>query len=444
MPANLTKVLSDVLTKRRYQAQVPQHGVRFWGAHIVGTIDLVDAEIRPEVTIYASRIDGSVNVFDTHFARLFSLEASTVTGDLVADGMRADGEVWLRNGAVFGGEVTLIDAKIGGTLSMIGSAFDRVSADRLNVAGALLMRNRASFKDGVGLTTAKIRGLLDDLRSTKAWKVDLSAAEAGELQIGGLEWWCRGGKPLMGARLALGDPGWHNTRCEGGNAPQLILRNMHAGALQDSAEAWPPSLDLEGFIYDRLGGFQDIGSVDMRNRPLKEWKDWLERDRSFSTQPYTQLSSVLSAAGHRDASNYVAMTGRNRERDEACRQGDLGSCAGLTALSLIAGYGIGLYTFRVLWWVIFFALLGVVVLHFSRSARSHSVLWKFGASLHRLLPIVRLSREFEDFFDNNSIDLDAPRNLNRIQIGYFAVHAIAGWVLGLILLAAMSGLTQKG
>src|SRR5262249_50498241 len=131
---------------------------------------------------------------------------------------------------------------------------------------------------------------------------------------------------------------------------------------------------------------------------------------------------------HRDTANYIAITGRDRERDEACGRGNLGSCVGLTVLSVVAGYGIGLYTFRVLWCVIFFTMLGVAVLYFSRNARRHSLIWKIGASLHRLLPIVRLSKEFEDFFDNPATNADWPRNLNRFQVGYFAVHAIAGWV----------------
>ena len=69
--------------------------------------------------------------------------------------------------------------------------------------------------------------------------------------------------------------------------------------------------------------------------------------------------------------------------------------------------------------------------------------WRLGASVHRLLPIIKLSKEFDDFFDNPSTNADWPRNLKRWQVAYFAVHAIVGWVLGLILLAAMSGLTQK-
>ena len=97
-----------------------------------------------------------------------------------------------------------------------------------------------------------------------------------------------------------------------------------------------------------------------------------------------------------------------------------------------------------LWAVIFFTLLGAVVVSLSRNGRAHSIVWRLGASLHRLLPIVVLSKEFEDFFDNRSTDLDAARNLNRFQVGYFAVHAIAGWALGFVLLAAMSGLTSRG
>lgn len=37
-----------------------------------------------------------------------------------------------------------------------------------------------------------------------------------------------------------------------------------------------------------------------------------------------------------------------------------------------------------------------------------------------------------------------PRNLNRWQVGFFIGLALAGWVLGFILLAAMGGLIPKG
>src|SRR6516165_2546092 len=45
-------------------------------------------------------------------------------------------------------------------------------------------------------------------------------------------------------------------------------------------------------------------------------------------------------------------------------------------------------------------VLGVVVLRFSPYARKRNWLWQVGASLHRLLLVVELSKEFKDFFDN--------------------------------------------
>jgi hypothetical protein len=204
-------------------------------------------------------------------------------------------------------------------------------------------------------------------------------------------------------------------------------------------------MDLEGFHYDRLGGVGGTGRNDMRTRSSDEWTDWLARDRTFSTQPYTELSSVLAAAGHRDTADAVQLAGRERERDEACADWSrFASCMWLTFLSYIAGYGIGIYTFFVLLWVLGLTVLGADVLWYSSNARQQGYWWRFGASLHRLLPIIELSKEFTNFFDNPLPEPNQPRNLSRRQTAYFAGHAIAGWVLGFFLIAAMGGIIQKG
>jgi hypothetical protein len=107
--------------------------------------------------------------------------------------------------------------------------------------------------------------------------------------------------------------------------PKFILRNAQVGAFQDSADSWPPVLELEGFRYDRLGGFGSTPSTDMRKRSPDEWTDWLTRDRTFSNQPYTQLGSVLAQAGYRDPGNDIQFAGREQERKEVCkRSGQLG------------------------------------------------------------------------------------------------------------------------
>ena len=100
--------------------------------------------------------------------------------------------------------------------------------------------------------------------------------------------------------------------------PTLTLRNFHVADFQDSADAWPPLIELEGFRYDRIGRYGSTVGYDMRKRSVAEWTDWLLRDRTFSTQPYTELSPVLAAAGHRDTADAIQLAGRERERGEAC------------------------------------------------------------------------------------------------------------------------------
>jgi hypothetical protein len=96
----------------------------------------------------------------------------------------------------------------------------------------------------------------------------------------------------------------------------------------------------------------------------------------------------------------------------------------------------------VLGWVLLLTLLGGVVLRFSPNARRQGDWWLIGASLHRLLPIVELSKEFKEFFENPRTEGE-PRNLNGFQTVWFWLHALAGWVLGFFFIAAMGGLTPK-
>ena len=81
----------------------------------------------------------------------------------------------------------------------------------------------------------------------------------------------------------------------------------------------------------------------------------------------------------------------------------------------------------------------------SGCAAPRSSSWRFGASLHRLLPVVALNKEFEDFFDNPApAHVYELRNLNRFQAAFFSGLLIAGWVLGFFLIAALGGLMPKG
>jgi hypothetical protein len=150
------------------------------------------------------------------------------------------------------------------------------------------------------------------------------------------------------------------------------------------------------------------------------------------------LAKELDSSGQSDEAADIRFFKREKERHRACSNYEISSCIGLTALSLVAGFGIGGYIFRVLYWVLGFSLLGVIVLFFSRAAREKGLVWCIGASFDRLLPVMTLNKEFEEFFND-----PGRERLRGWQIAFFSVIAILGWVLGLFLVAAMTGLTQR-
>jgi hypothetical protein len=68
----------------------------------------------------------------------------------------------------------------------------------------------------------------------------------------------------------------------------------------------------------------------------------------------------------------------------------------------------------------------------------HGFIWCVGASLSPLLPVIVINKEFTDFFD----DPERER-LMGWQSFIFSVIGIVGFMLGAILIAAVSGLTQS-
>jgi hypothetical protein len=110
-------------------------------------------------------------------------------------------------------------------------------------------------------------------------------------------------------------------------------------------------------------------------------------------------------------------------------------------LQYVAGFGIGTYTFRVLWWVLGFSLAGAALLWWTvpaARAKQRGPLWCFGASLARLLPVIEINKEFTEFFN----DPERER-LNWWQSILFSALGIIGFVLAAILGVAVSGLTQS-
>jgi hypothetical protein len=181
-----------------------------------------------------------------------------------------------------------------------------------------------------------------------------------------------------------------------------------------------------------------------------------------------RAAGILAAAGNREGAADIRFFGRDRERSELLRgctwlqklglvekpaddrPSRWGPGLGLSALQTFVGYGIGDYAFRDAGWALVLALIGVVTLLFApgvrgvrrfaniRGPRQRSVLWCFGASLHKVLPLITISQEFSDFFNDPKRE-----RLDPWQHFAFGVLALCGRALGLFVAAAFSGLIQS-
>jgi len=402
-----------------------------------------------------------------------SMIGASVGGKLDADSLQAGGSLFMKsdgqNKARFQ-DVVLRLAKIAENVDMTGATFDgKLEADDLQVGGSLLMssdaQNKASFKR-VDLRGAKITGQIDmagasfdgrlnaqglvgthllmrsegqrktsfmgvDLRGAKiTGLVDMSGATLHRLDLSGAS---------IAGYLELAEPGkptvWKgNIRKPGA----LTLHNAHVGNLMDAKDAWPAKghLHLDGFSFNHLGGYAGETGPEMRARGMVWWDNWARLDPNYSPAPYTQLAAALTTAGDRDAANEIRYLGRVRERET--EKGLAYVWSG--PIQYVAGFGIGTYTFRVLYWVIGISLTGAALLWWTVPAshtKHRGKLWCFGASLARLLPVIEINKEFTEFFN----DPERER-LNWWQSILFAALGIVGFVLGAILIAAVSGLTQ--
>jgi len=455
------------------------------GAKITGQVNMIGASFGGELDADAMQVGGSLLMYSegqnkASFRDVILLRANvdgnvdmtgaSFDGKLNANNLQVGGDLYMRskgqNKASFK-DVYLIGAKITGQFSMVGASFDGALNAQGLVGAHLLMysdgQNKASFKDvdltrvkitgQIAMDSASLDGTLDadslqaggdlfmrdahctqavnmvfahvggnlDLRGASLASLDLSGASlAGDLRLGG------SGNPAV----------WKGKNGEPG---ALNLHNTHIGDLVDAKDAWPTQrkVHLDGFGFNHLGGFEGETAEKMRERGMDWWDNWARLDPEYSPAPYAQLAAALTSAGDRDAANEIRYLGRVRERET--EKGLGWGWSGF--LQYVAGFGIGTYTFRVLNWVIIITVFGALYLKESVKGvgdEKHGFIWCFGASLSRLLPVIEINKEFTDFFN------DPIRNyFTGWQSFIFIAMGIVGWVLGLILLAAVTGLTQS-
>jgi uncharacterized protein YjbI with pentapeptide repeats len=307
-----------------------------------------------------------VDLVGAEVAGQISMDGASFDGKLIAAAVRTRGDLYMRsegqNKASFK-DVNLVRAKIDGTVEMTGASFDgALDASFLQVGGDLWMPD-TNCAQAADMAFAQFGGSLD-LRGAILAGLDLSGASiTGDLQVGGSY------KPAVWTEKD-GEPG------------ALNLHNAHTGNLMDAKDAWPSlgHLHLDGFSFNHLGG---------PPRGMRWWDSWARLDSDYSPAPYAQLATALTSAGDRDSANDIRYFGRVRERETEIGAAYIWS----GFLQWVAGFGIGSYTFRVLYWVVGISLAGAALLWMSvPAAKQHGPIWCFGASLSRLLPVIEVHR----------------------------------------------------
>ncbi len=334
-------------TDRDAVKEVTRKGVRIKGARIEGHVDLSYVKIEFPLWIVNSAVRRGFTMQCCHLRTL--LLNGTHTGPIVADGLRVEHDVFMRDGFQSTGEVRLLGAKISGTLDCRKGQFSNpdgkaLNADRVDVKGTVCLTDGFQAMGEVRLLGATIGKSLDCVKGHFS-NPDGKALSADGVQVDGSVFLNDGFQATGEVRL-LGAMIGRNLECDNGcfsnpNGKALTaagvevkgsvflrqqfraegkvdfigasvngsflwlmlecaerctlrLESAKIGTLWDEEASWPAKLYLDGLVYDRLHNDAPLSS-EARLRWFR--RQGYDRDR-FVPQPYVQLARVLQEMGH--------------------------------------------------------------------------------------------------------------------------------------------------
>ncbi len=272
-----------------------------------------DFSARGEVRLVGSTIDGNLNLTG---ATVDHPGATAVN----AGGAQVRGSAYFDKGFRAAGEMRLPGATIGGLLSFDAATLENpgavaLNADTATIAGRVSLSAGFEATGEVRLQTATVHGNLD-CHGAQLSNPGGDALDADGAQIGGAAYFDQGFRAE--GRLSMLGARFGNLNCKGGTfeAPghaalaldgatvagtiffhggmrtvgRVSLLNASATGLRDDRASWPQEMELDGFRYEKL-------YCPPEDRGWKARSDWLRRQRTPSTQGYTQLAAVYRAAG---------------------------------------------------------------------------------------------------------------------------------------------------
>ena len=271
-PANAAKwgpsrvLLADriawLCTDKQTSRFVTHRGIQIRGARIDEELDLEAAKVLFPLAFRKCKFTADINFQQ---AQVFALYMpGTHTGPVLADGLKVEGSILLRDGFKAEGEVRIPGATVGGSLSCVEGQFinkggKALVADRVKVEGSVFLRGGFRAEGSVSFVAATVNGRFSLSR------INFPA---------------------------------HMT---------LKLNSAKIGTLHDKEDSWPvpKHLVLHGLEYNEISRESPKDS--------KTRIEWLRLQKDFSPQPYEQLAKVLRESGDNAGARDV-LVAKNKDK----------------------------------------------------------------------------------------------------------------------------------
>ncbi|MFY1623713.1 hypothetical protein ACN268_10945 [Micromonospora sp. WMMD735] len=367
-----------------------------------GDLDLTRCTITGEVNVCDARIGGSLTLDGSALRAAVegpALAAArmAVTGDLSARaGFSAFGRIWL-SAATVGGDVLFSGATV---RNPAGPAID---ASRLTVGGSFSARYGFAAEGGIILVHAQIGNQLN-FTEARISTTDIWALHVGGAQIGSL--WLTFAAPPVG---------------------RVRLSGLQADSIFDHPATWPAELDLIGCTYQLLLARSPAprgAPLPPRQVTVRQRLDWLRRSPDgYAPQPYEQLAAQYRHNGQDQEARRVLLEKQRQRR------------AALNFPARILGYlldgvvGYGYRTWLAGMWLVAFWAIGTLTFTVQPSTPRSGATPDHNPALQALdllLPIVNLGH-------------DGTWRPNGVSQYVAALLILVGWTLTT---AVVAGITR--
>jgi hypothetical protein len=451
------------ILREKWSKQIPAEGIRISGA-IIDKLDLDNMSLDQRFECHDCDFEGGARFLYVRPKWFIDLQGSHIirpadrhctddesddedkrAGILNLGGLASEGSVLL-NKVKADCAITLNGAKIKENLILQNTDARKLQGKEAQIAGRATIEysrfmNLNFEKARIGrLAITDLNDSNDDVKNGAEVSLDGASIDRDMDLQGGFIKSVSASNMTVGGKVSIGDlrreekgeKGVWPLECKGKDPCDIKMHNSNVANVEVQ-DGLPAKFDVTGLTYKSFALLTKDGkeinpNKDDQQRYVKwlqssdKWLQSSEKSGEHSPQPYLQLANVFKVQVFDDQVDQIHIW----ERDAAWEQANWMSWPWETLKWGLIGYGYRKWLAFV--WIGVFLVLGWIIVRRSKVARKHH--FGFTYSFDMLLPIVRLREA------HYTTELELPYR------AYFYFHRIIGYLLGLLLLAALSGLTN--